>query len=230
MEWIWNHLLWSLQSQVGLVSLCYQLNPIYKFRCVFCQNWDISQQKNGWELKAEEIADLMLKLQNETKCHNINFVTPEHVVPQVIEAIALAVEGGLRVPIVYNTSGYDSLRSLELLDGLVDIYMPDFKFWSGDTSARLCKARDYPEVTRRVISEMHRQVGDLVFDQSGLAKSGVLVRHLVMPGEVTRVRLDFIKIPGSTFIDNWFTMIDDDYYVNDQWSIKSHTPHPVLFI
>lgn len=202
MEWIWNHLLWSLQSQVGLVSLCYQLNPIYKFRCVFCQNWDISQQKNGWELKAEEIADLMLKLQNETKCHNINFVTPEHVVPQVIEAIALAVEGGLRVPIVYNTSGYDSLRSLELLDGLVDIYMPDFKFWSGDTSARLCKARDYPEVTRRVISEMHRQVGDLVFDQSGLAKSGVLVRHLVMPGEVTRVRLDFIKIPGSTFIDN----------------------------
>ena len=96
-------------------------------RCVFCQNWDISQQKNGWELKPEEIADLMLKLQNETKCHNINFVTPEHVVPQVIESIALAVEGGLRVPIVYNTSSYDSLRSLELLDGLVDIYMPDFK-------------------------------------------------------------------------------------------------------
>ena len=125
-------------------------------RCVFCQNWDISQQKNGWELKGEEIADLMLKLQNETKCHNINFVTPEHVVPQVIEAIGFAVEGGLRVPIVYNTSAYDSSSSLALLDGLIDIYMPDFKFWESETALRLCKARDYPEVTRGVISEMHR--------------------------------------------------------------------------
>ena len=125
-------------------------------RCVFCQNWDISQQKNGWELKGEEIADLMLKLQNETKCHNINFVTPEHVVPQVIEAIGFAVEGGLRVPIVYNTSAYDSASSLALLDGLIDIYMPDFKFWEPDTALRLCKAKDYPEVTRGVITEMHR--------------------------------------------------------------------------
>ena len=125
-------------------------------RCVFCQNWDISQQKNGWELKGEEIADLMLKLQNETKCHNINFVTPEHVVPQVIEAICFAVEGGLRVPIVYNTSAYDSASSLALLDGLIDIYMPDFKFWQPETALRLCKARDYPDVTRRVIAEMYR--------------------------------------------------------------------------
>ena len=125
-------------------------------RCVFCQNWDISQQKNGWELKGEEIADLMLKLQNETKCHNINFVTPEHVVPQVIEAIGFAVEGGLRVPIVYNTSAYDSASSLALLDGLIDIYMPDFKFWEPETALRLCKAKDYPEVTRGVITEMHR--------------------------------------------------------------------------
>jgi len=153
-------------------------------RCVFCQNWDISQQKNGWELKGEEIADLMLKLQNETKCHNINFVTPEHVVPQVIEAIGFAVEGGLRVPIVYNTSAYDSSSSLALLDGLIDIYMPDFKFWESETALRLCKARDYPEVTRGVISEMHRQVGDLVFSPTGLAKSGLLVRHLAMPDMV----------------------------------------------
>jgi len=153
-------------------------------RCVFCQNWDISQQKNGWELKGEEIADLMLKLQNETKCHNINFVTPEHVVPQVIEAIGFAVEGGLRVPIVYNTSAYDSSSSLALLDGLIDIYMPDFKFWEPETALRLCKAKDYPEVTRGVITEMHRQVGDLVFSPTGLAKSGLLVRHLAMPDMV----------------------------------------------
>ena len=125
-------------------------------RCVFCQNWDISQKKQGWELGPDEIADLMLKLQNETKCHNINFVTPEHVAPQVVEAIAAAAERGLNVPIVYNTSSYDAMSSLELLDGLVDIYMPDFKFWTPETSQRLCKAKDYPEVTKKVIQEMHR--------------------------------------------------------------------------
>jgi len=153
-------------------------------RCVFCQNWDISQRKKGWELDGREIADLMLKLQNETKCHNINLVTPEHVVPQVIEAIYYAVEGGLNLPIVYNTSSYDSMKSLQLLDGLIDVYMPDFKFWTSETSQRLCKARDYPEVTRRVVQEMHRQVGDLCFDERGLAKKGVLLRHLVMPNYV----------------------------------------------
>jgi len=126
----------------------------------------------------------MLKLQNETKCHNINLVTPEHVVPQVIEAIYEAVAAGLNLPIVYNTSSYDSMRSLQLLDGLVDIYMPDFKFWDPGTSQRLCKARDYPEVTQRVIAEMHRQVGPLCFDERGLAKKGVLLRHLVMPSYV----------------------------------------------
>ena len=173
-------------------------------RCVFCQNWDISQQKRGWDLQAAEIADLMLKLQNETKCHNINFVTPEHVVPQVIESIALAVEAGLNIPIVYNTSGYDSLRSLELLEGLVDIYMPDFKFWSEETSGRLCKARDYPRVTREVITEMYRQVGDLVFDQNGLAKTGVMVRHLVMPGLVEE----------GKEIMTWLHSVSPDMYVN----------------
>ena len=140
-------------------------------RCVFCQNWDISQQKRGWELEPAEIADLMLKLQNETKCHNINFVTPEHVVPQVVEAIAVAVEAGLNLPIVYNTSSYDSLRSLHLLDGLVDIYLPDFKFWCEDTSARLCKARDYPAVARAAITEMHRQVGEIDKVEHFISKS-----------------------------------------------------------
>ncbi len=151
-------------------------------RCVFCQNWDISQQTKGQELSADKICELMLELQNQG-CHNINFVTPEHVAPQVIEAIALAVPAGLRVPIVYNTSAYDALGSLHLLDGLIDIYMPDFKFWHKDTAKRLAKAKDYPERARAAIAEMHRQVGVLRFDSDGLARRGVLVRHLVMPGQ-----------------------------------------------
>jgi putative pyruvate formate lyase activating enzyme len=150
-------------------------------RCVFCQNWDVSQAGEGVELDAEELASVMLELQAQG-CHNINVVTPEHVVPQVLEALLLAAGAGLDLPIVYNTSGYDSLRSLELLDGVVDIYMPDFKYWSPDLARRHLKAADYPEVARRVVREMHRQVGALRVDRNGLAVAGVLVRHLVMPG------------------------------------------------
>lgn len=151
-------------------------------RCVFCQNWDISQQKKGKEMTADQIAAVMLDLQ-EQGCHNINFVTPEHVAPQVIEAIAAAVPRGLSLPIVYNTSAYDSLASLKLLDGLIDIYMPDFKFWYPETSLRLAKAKDYAERARETIAEMHRQVGELKFGRDGLARRGVLIRHLVMPGQ-----------------------------------------------
>jgi len=146
-------------------------------RCSFCQNWDISQKRSGRECTAEQIASLMIELQ-DLGCHNVNFVTPEHVAPQVIEAIAAAVPRGLRVPIVYNTSAYDALSSLRLLDGLVDIYMPDFKFWSPETALRLAKARDYPERAREAILEMHRQVGPLKIGTDGLARRGVLVRHL----------------------------------------------------
>jgi putative pyruvate formate lyase activating enzyme len=151
-------------------------------RCCFCQNWDISQKHDGRELPAEGIARLMLGLQQQG-CHNINFVTPEHVAPQVIEAIAAAIPMGLRLPIVYNTSAYDALRSLRLLDGLVDIYMPDFKFWRPETALRLARARDYPERAREAILEMHRQVGELKLGPDGVARRGVLVRHLVMPGQ-----------------------------------------------
>jgi len=151
-------------------------------RCVFCQNWDISQQSVGAERSPEGIAELMLDLQ-ERGCHNINFVTPEHVVPQVIEAIAAAIPRGMGVPIVYNTSAYDSVASLKLLDGIVDIYMPDFKFWERETAHRLAKAKDYPDRAREAIQEMHRQVGVLKFGPNGLARRGVLVRHLVMPGQ-----------------------------------------------
>ena len=152
-------------------------------RCVFCQNWDISQAPAGDEADATQIADLMLRLQ-AAGCHNINFVTPEHVAPQVVEAIAVAAELGLRVPIVYNTSAYDSPTSLRLMDGLIDIYMPDFKFWNPETARRLARAKDYPEVARMAIAEMHRQVGPLRFGSDGLAKRGLLVRHLVMPGQL----------------------------------------------
>jgi putative pyruvate formate lyase activating enzyme len=151
-------------------------------RCVFCQNWDISQKAAGAECPPGAIAERMLALQRRG-CHNINFVTPEHVVPQVLEAIAAAIPRGLNLPIVYNTSAYDSVESLQLLDGIVDIYMPDFKFWEPETARRLAKAKDYPERAREAIREMHRQVGVLRFGPDGLARRGVLVRHLVMPGQ-----------------------------------------------
>ena len=151
-------------------------------RCVFCQNADISQVPEGHEHTASQIADLMFALQARD-CHNINFVTPEHVVPQVIEAIAAAAARGLRLPIVYNTGAYDAVSSLRLLEGIVDIYMPDFKFWQRESARRLAKAKDYPERAREAIQEMHRQVGALRFGPDGLARRGLLVRHLVMPGQ-----------------------------------------------
>lgn len=151
-------------------------------RCVFCQNWDISQEDGGRECNAGQLADLMLRLQDRG-CHNINFVTPEHVVPQVIEAIAAAIPLGLKLPIVYNTGAYDALESLRLMDGLVDIYMPDFKCWTRESARRYLKAKDYPERAREAILEMQRQVGPLRFENNGIARRGLLVRHLVMPGQ-----------------------------------------------
>jgi putative pyruvate formate lyase activating enzyme len=152
-------------------------------RCVFCQNREISQRETGAAMTAERLAGLMLRLQ-EAGCHNVNLVTPEHVAPQIVEALAVAVPAGLRIPVVYNTSAYDGLASLRLMDGLVDVYMPDFKFWDPETARRLARAHDYPEVARAAIAEMHRQVGDLRFGPDGLARRGLLVRHLVMPGLV----------------------------------------------
>ena len=139
------------------------------------------------------------------RCHNVNFVTPEHVVPQVIEAIYEAVKQGFKLPIVYNTSSYDSMKSMELLDGIVDIYMPDFKFWTESTSVRLCKARDYPTVTKRVIKEMYRQVGDLQFNANGIAQKGLLVRHLVMPSYVDE---------GKSIMSFLAKEVSKDTYVN----------------
>ena len=151
-------------------------------RCVFCQNHEIAHQRNGLDLTPEQLADWFMQLQEVGKVHNINLVTPEHVVPQVVLSILTAKEKGLEVPIVYNTSAFDSLASLELLDGLVDIYLPDFKVWRDDTSRRLLKVDGYTTTAKESIRAMHAQVGDLAFTPDGIAKKGLLVRHLVMPG------------------------------------------------
>ncbi|MBI5093579.1 MAG: radical SAM protein [Candidatus Hydrogenedentes bacterium] len=175
-------------------------------RCVFCQNWDISQKAVGQEYTDGQLAALMLELQ-DLGCHNINFVTPEHVAPQVIEAIAAAVPRGLRLLIVYNTSAYDSLSSLKLLDGLIDIYMPDFKFWERETARRLCKAKDYPDRAREAILEMHRQVGPLKFGPDGLARRGVLVRHLVMPGQLDEAAAIFRWLAAEVSPDTYVNIM-----------------------
>jgi putative pyruvate formate lyase activating enzyme len=178
-------------------------------RCKFCQNWETSNEGHGELVTAEELARMMLELQARG-CHNINFVTPEHVVPQLLEALPHAIAGGLRLPIVYNTSAYDSLESLALLDGIVDIYMPDFKYWSARPSAKFLGAKDYPEVARTVIREMHRQVGDLVTDGDGLARRGLLVRHLVMPD----------ALDDTAEILRWLHALSPAAYVNimDQYT------------
>ena len=148
--------------------------------CVFCQNYEISHLGMGEMVTPEELAGIMLELE-ETGCHNLNLVTPTHVVPQILEALSLAVEQGFSLPLVYNCGGYESLETLKLLDGIVDIYMPDFKFWDEKTSARLASAPDYPQVAREAIREMYRQVGDLATNGAEIARRGILVRHLVLP-------------------------------------------------
>ncbi|KAB5572339.1 hypothetical protein GE09DRAFT_1170518 [Coniochaeta sp. 2T2.1] len=151
-------------------------------RCVFCQNHDIAHQRNGMDLTPEELGDWYIKLQKVGNVHNINLITPEHVVPQVALSILHARDNGLTLPIIYNTSAFDSLASLELMNGLVDIYLPDFKVWKPATSKRLLKAEDYAATARESVKAMHAQVGDLCFTADGIAKKGLLVRHLVMPG------------------------------------------------
>lgn len=175
-----------------------------------CQNYDISQADKSLEVSPAELAGMMLELQ-EQGCHNINFVTPEHVVPQILEALPLAVEAGLRLPIVYNTSAYDSMESLRLLDGIVDIYMPDFKFWTPELSLRYLKAKDYAQAAGRAIKEMVRQVGPLRFDEKGLAKRGVLLRHLVMPGLLDETRHIF-EFLAREIGPELYVNVMDQYY------------------
>ena len=172
--------------------------------CSFCQNYDISHLAEGVEVAPEQMATMMIHLA-ERGCHNINFVTPTHVVPPIIEALILAIDRGLRVPLVYNSGGYDRKETLELLDGIFDIYMPDFKFWGDKWADRFCDAPDYGEVARAAIKEMHHQVGDLVVDDDGIGLRGLIVRHLVMPKNVagTKEIMGFLskEISPNTYVN-----------------------------
>ena len=151
--------------------------------CSFCQNFEISHGREGAEVEPEQTAFMMIQLA-QSGCHNINIVTPSHVVPQVLEALPIAIEKGLRIPLVYNSGGYDSAGTLKLLEGVFDIYMPDFKFWDNAFAEKYCGAPDYRETAMQALREMHRQVGDLVVDEKGVAVRGLIVRHLVMPNGV----------------------------------------------
>lgn len=153
--------------------------------CAYCQNWPISQLGQGREVSFEELAGMMLELQ-ERGCHNINLVTPSHMVAQAIISLELAAGRGLRIPLVYNSSGYDSMESLRLMDGLVDIYLPDIRYLDATASKKYSDAPDYPQVAREALKEMWRQVGPLRLDETGVARRGMLVRHLVLPNGLSQ--------------------------------------------
>ncbi|MFO7859915.1 MAG: radical SAM protein [Desulfosalsimonas sp.] len=172
--------------------------------CCFCQNWEISHECRGEPVTAQQAADMMMELQ-ALGCHNINFVTPTHVVPQILSALEKAVEKGLHIPLVYNCGGYETQETLRLLQGIIDIYMPDLKFMDPGIARRACDAPDYPETAKAALKEMHRQVGDLLVNPQGIAVRGLLVRHLVLPENLagTREAMAFIakEISPNTYVN-----------------------------
>ncbi|MGA6992376.1 MAG: hypothetical protein WBX50_00610 [Candidatus Deferrimicrobiaceae bacterium] len=173
-------------------------------RCVFCQNYEISHLGEGSEASAERLAGIFLSIQR-MGCHNLNLVTPTHVTPQILEALTLAVPRGLSIPVVYNCGGYESVETLRELEGVVAMYMPDVKFLGAEPSDRYGNARDYPKVVQAALREMDRQVGPLVLDRGGNARRGLLVRHLVMPGDASTTRqvIDFLadEIGKETYLN-----------------------------
>lgn len=179
-------------------------------KCEFCQNYDLSHSGAGDEVSPDEMADMMMSLQ-EMGCHNINLVSPSHFVPQFLEALTVACKQGLHLPVVYNTGGYDYLETLELLDGVIDIYMPDLKFGDNESGRKYSGAAGYFDVAKKAVKEMHRQVGDLKLDEQGIAARGLLVRHLVLPGNLARTEavMDFLarEISNNTFVN-----LMDQYY------------------
>ena len=189
-------------------------------QCVFCQNWDISHHRTGEPTDANRLASIMIELQ-KVGCHNINLVTPTHIIPQFLEALCIAVKMGLRLPIVYNSGGYDSVNALKFLEGVIDIYMPDFKIWDSEIAARLLHSPDYPEVARKVIKEMHRQVGDLEINNEGIAKRGVLLRHLVLPS----------NLAGTRELARWLVdEVSKNIYVNlmNQYHPDGYVTYPAM--
>jgi putative pyruvate formate lyase activating enzyme len=179
-------------------------------RCQYCQNYDISQRETGPEIDIEELAAIMLELQ-AVGCHNINLVSPSHVVPQILAGVLIAAKAGLTIPLVYNTGGYDSVETLKLLDGVVDIYMPDMKYGSAQIGRHYSKIREYPRINQAAVKEMHRQVGDLILDESGVAQRGLLVRHLVLPNNLagTGKIANFLATEIST---NTYINVMDQYH------------------
>lgn len=176
-------------------------------RCIFCQNYDISHLGKGEEITSSDLARVMIRLQ-EIGCHNINFVTPTHYAPQVIASLPEAIERGLRIPIVYNCSGYESLEVIRLLEGVVDIYMPDTKYMDERYSKRFSNAPDYPGVIKEVLKEMHRQVGDLVINSKGIAERGLLIRHLVMPNGIASSEAILKFIAQEISIHSYVNIMD----------------------
>ncbi len=200
-------------------------------RCSFCQNYEISHLGEGAELEAKDLAAIMLELQRRG-CHNINLVTPTHVVPQILEALLLAVENGLTVPIVYNCGGYERVETLKLLNGIIDIYMPDFKFWDQKWADRYCNAPDYRKMAVKAFKEMHTQVGDLKINNDGIAERGLLVRHLVMPNGIAGTK-DIMEFLSKEISANTYVNVMDQYrpcgtayqdeYINQRISSKDYS-------
>ena len=176
-------------------------------RCLYCQNYEVSHLGSGHAISNEFLAFCFLALQ-EDGCHNINLVTPSHVVPFILKALVLAAREGLSIPLVYNTGGYDSVNTLRLLDGVVDIFLPDFKYWDRDVGRRLSHVPDYPQVARKAIKEMHRQVGDLAIGPDGIARKGLLVRHLVLPGGLSGTKSILRFIARDISLNTYLNIMD----------------------
>lgn len=177
--------------------------------CVYCQNWTISHLGEGDEISYEELANIMISLQN-LGCHNINLVTPTHQVPQIIKSIYIASKQGLKLPIVYNSGGYESIKTLRILDGIIDIYMPDFKYADKTLAEKYSKVKNYPDVAKQTLKEMHRQVGDLVINEQGIALRGLLVRHLVLPNNIAGTE-EVVKFIAEEISKNTYINIMDQY-------------------
>jgi len=188
-------------------------------KCLFCQNYSISHLGEGQEASFERLGNMMIELQR-MGCHNINFVSPTHYVPQILKAIPTAVEKGLSVPLVYNTGGYDSVQTLKLLDGVFDIYMPDFKYSNSKPAQEYSQASDYPENVKLALKEMFRQVGDLLVDEKGIALRGLLVRHLVLPQGLAGTK-EAMHFMAQELSKNTYVNIMDQYYPCGKISLNS---------